>query len=264
MTPVFELRASQCPALMTATGDLDLTAASPAPNVLSPIVVGDKEALLTKSNATMVAVEAAGRFPTGAAAVTSGCDLAPTADGLAGGMSPGYVSLDVSLCFASTLEEAFPNDVRTFVWIQQSGDLYLGTDKDDVPGVLAAFLGSVLTAGGSWRSIDYSGRWTFARGGGLLYRRTADEAEPDDTPSSSERHLTRTAGGLYLWEGDRYTQVDATTTALSDELAALRAELDEQGRLLRRVLFQLNQTFGPRFLDSVTRPHLIRAAAERC
>lgn len=263
LTPVYELRASECPALMVATGNLDLSAASPAPQLLSPIVVGDKEALLTKTNAGLVAIEAAGRFPTGAAAVSSGCDLEPSGEGLAGGMSPGYVSLDVTLCFSSALEEGFPNDTRVFAWIQQSGDLYLGADQDDTPGVLAAFLGSVVTSGGKWRTVDYSGRWTFARGSGLLYRRTADAGEPDDTPSATERHLTRTAGGLYLWEGDRYTQLDDTTTSLSDALSTLEAELAAQGRLLRRVLWHLSHSpLGPQLLDPETRPHLIRAAAE--
>lgn len=110
---------------------------------------------------------------------------------------------------ALTLALATATD--SYLWIARDSTPHKRTTADGADMLLPpdtaqpyAYLG-MLTKDGSDNTtvIDLSGV-CYVRGG-MLWRQTADAGVPGDTPPAGLMLWTRTAGGLYLWDGTAYT-----------------------------------------------------------
>lgn len=88
------------------------------------------------------------------------------------------------------------------IWLGTDGVLHSGTGAY-VPASPAIYLGSVTAGASTITSVDASGVFTMA--GGLPRREVADTLEPADDPDAGAPiHITKTAGGTYLWDGEAY------------------------------------------------------------
>lgn len=97
---------------------------------------------------------------------------------------------------------ALTDATRNHIWAKRDGTLEARTDLTQ-PSQAAGYLGSALCAGGSISSVDESGV-LYSRMGNP-WRETADAGVPGDTPTADHAGmLTKTAGGVYLWDGTAY------------------------------------------------------------
>jgi hypothetical protein len=105
---------------------------------------------------------------------------------------------------------------NNWIWLKQDGTLVVTTTTAKPTGNVV-LLGCAITSGSAVTSVDYSGvvYWR----GGQMWRETADVGKPLDTPDSTLRFWTKTAGGLYFWDGLAYRYLQSmnvqslTTTA---------------------------------------------------
>lgn len=98
-----------------------------------------------------------------------------------------------------------------YVWLTQTGALVSDTTKT-YPAGAKIFLGTVTTSGSAITNIDNAGVITLS--GGKALRITADLGAPTDSPSSTLLLFTKTAGGMYVWDGyaHRYLATNAMRT----------------------------------------------------
>lgn len=199
--------AVNCPVPPSAGGLLDPYAAAPD-TVLTLhdyINLGDVLEGLQKHNRNTIRQEAAARFGSGARCVVQGLGLAWTT-GLTGIVEDGTAMLDGPAVLPTDESILLPDSTaRICCYIEQDTDILQDTTTLNYPSGITAFLGSFKTAGGVVTEIDHSGR-LIRLPGGLLYRRTADLGMPGDAGSlpGDLMLMTRTRGGLYLWDGSAY------------------------------------------------------------
>ncbi len=194
--PDYLLRADQCPAPMAPSGlivpadqvPIGFEGVQPGTNPWTPYLLRDASRM-----------QAVARYGGGAYGVVYGLDLGePT--GLTVPVSAGQAMIDHPATLASD-SSIVAVEGRNWVWLSRSGvvEALTSTAQPDTP---AALLGSILVSGGTVVSRDYSGRVELRHGG--AWRRTADVAQPGDAPPANWRGITRTQGGLYLWDEDTY------------------------------------------------------------
>jgi len=98
------------------------------------------------------------------------------------------------------------NNATNRIWLKQDGTFEVKTDLN-YPSIAACFIGTVVTSGGAISTRSTAGV-VYCRCG-IAYRETADAAEPQDTPNSLWiGGITKTSGGLYLWNGSQYLRLD--------------------------------------------------------
>lgn len=90
----------------------------------------------------------------------------------------------------------------TRIWLGIDGAIYSGTGAY-VPGVAAIYLASVTTSGSAVTAVDTSGVFTMV--GGLPTRQVNDTLAPTAPASGTPVHITKTAGGTYIWNGFAYS-----------------------------------------------------------
>lgn len=203
---VWTLTAVQVPLLMAPSAALDVAADPATPGSLNSFTAGDTTGVALKLNQNSRHVENLGRFGSGGWAVAFGLDLT-AGSGLTLNISAGIAIIDgVAKYAGGTL--ALADNTRSHIWISQAGAITARTDLTQ-PASSAVYLGSVLTAAAAISAVDYSGRVTAYNG--VPYRRTADTGTPADSPSAALRYYHETDAGLFVWEGTRYTAVDAQT-----------------------------------------------------
>lgn len=212
--PDYNLLASQCPAVQTPLSALYAGADPPTPVVGTAVSTGTAAAisLVDLLNADQVRGNLLGRYGGGGYAVWQGLELSD-GGGLTLNISAGQAGADgpAEVQNATTLE--LTDNVTNRVWLSRGGAIQAVTSASGTPlappdaATQWVFLGAVVTSGGAITSIDYSGRVQQGQGN-ILWRRTADTGEPSDTPPSTVRLLTKTAGGTYLWTSAEWISID--------------------------------------------------------
>lgn len=223
--PDYALTAANCPAPQTPLSALYAGATPPSPVVGTALATGPAGAggLVTLINADQVRGNLLGRYGGGGYAVWHGLELTD-GGGLEVDISTGQAGIDGPAEVRVATSLALTDNVTNRVWISRAGVLNKVTSASGTPlappdaSTQWVFLGAVVTSGGAITSIDYSGRIQQDQGG-VLWRRTADNGVPGDTPPSTVRLFTRTKSGLYFWDGVEYFRVrkpGKLTKALSD------------------------------------------------
>lgn len=209
--PVYLLRANQCPAIQMPAALLDESDGLPL--TAERILAGASgPAGLLQINQNAARLDNVGRHG-GAHAHCIKTGLALTAGaGLTLNIGTGHVGIDAgaTLDVATTLilpdgaYNAGDLTVRCWIWMNETTGVVQVTSSTVPPAGRYALLGSARTNAGAIVDIDYSGRLELR--GGMLYRRTGDEGAPTDAPPAVQV-ITRTGGGEYLWDGERYQAV---------------------------------------------------------
>ncbi|HRI45265.1 MAG TPA: hypothetical protein PLV39_13985 [Fimbriimonadaceae bacterium] len=94
---------------------------------------------------------------------------------------------------------------RVWIWFKQDGTLEAVATDPEPPAVKCVLLGSCTTNGSDVTAVDESGVVRLVSG--MPYRETADLGQPSDTPGAAIRLLTKTLGGLWLWDGAQWANV---------------------------------------------------------
>lgn len=248
MATVWTATAALCPALVSPSGLLIPTDGTPTQ--ASSITAGATTAGLTAFNVNAEKLDLLGRVGGGAFALapqegSTACELT-AGSGLTLNIAAGNFLVDSPGHRAATTL-ALTNNVYNWVWLTASGSLVAATSATtalpSTPASARVFLGRVLTAAGAITQIDYSGRLELR--GGTLYRRTADAGMPTDTPPASCQILTRTAGGLYLWDGDQYVSVGGSGGTVPYWIISTRT--------YQVALYEQAQVYGSLQIDGVLR-----------
>jgi hypothetical protein len=106
---------------------------------------------------------------------------------------------------------------RVFLWLQSTGDgnpgniIQVINSLTPPAGNPCVYLGSVKTNAGAIVEIDVSG--VFYKRAGVPWRQTADTDMPGDTPPANLAFLTKTLGGLWLWDGTSYVKLGSSGTS---------------------------------------------------
>jgi hypothetical protein len=249
----YNYRASEVPGVQSVLAPLYASASPPAPVVGTAVAVGTSAAgqdLPNLIDSDQVRGNLNGRFGGGCYAVWWGLELSDGGSGILN-ISVGAAGLDgpAEVKVATTLP--LTDGVTNYVWISRGGVINAVTSVSDAPllppdaAAPWAHLGAVPVTGGVIQGIDYSGRLQQDQGN-LALRRTADLAEPTDTPPSTVRFLTRTQGGLYLWDGAEYWALGSSTAATSAAVDDLSSDTDDLRELLGRLLARLTRSpLGP-------------------
>lgn len=231
MPVVYNLAATSCPAPQTPVSAFYASASPPAPVGVTAFAEGPAGAqgAVDLLNADQARLNLTTRYGCGYG-VWHGLDLT---DGgaLVLDISAGSAGADTAAEKKTAATLALTDNVTNYVWISRTGTINSVSSSSGTPlappdtATQWVYLGAAVTSGGSITSIDYSGRIQLDQGN-LLWRRTADVGVPADTPPSTVRLLTRTAGGLFLWDGLAYWRLmptGALALALSDANTTLTA-----------------------------------------
>jgi hypothetical protein len=220
MPTVYELAASLTPPLVVPATYLNPDAAPPAP-VTGPILADGARLYADTWNTLVAVTNALAQSGGGAYAVYHGLSL--TVSGLTvrvgngQAIIAGVITIDEVAGYATA---ALADNAYNWIWLTQAGAISVlsGTDEEDIPAAPSAacvFLGRVEMAAGAVVTIDGSGVYRLS--GGMLWRRTGDAGEPDDTPASVPNFWARTDGGIYVWDGTAYVAaLDAQTVLVTD------------------------------------------------
>lgn len=96
------------------------------------------------------------------------------------------------------------NTAHVYLWLKVDGTIEARTATTPASSS-GICIGTCKTLAGVISNIDYAGV-TFLMGG-MPTRWTADLSKPADSPSSGFVFLTKTLGGDFLWDGDRYVSI---------------------------------------------------------
>lgn len=97
-----------------------------------------------------------------------------------------------------------------WVWLMQNGTLTVQNGTTAKPSGNCCLLGAALTNATAVTAVETAGVVYFKNG--LPWRETADAGAPGDSPDSSLRLFTKTAGGTYFWDGTAHRLVAGSTT----------------------------------------------------
>ncbi len=123
--------------------------------------------------------------------------------GLTLAIASGHASIFGTVEYAGGTTVLPNNTSRCWIWLLQNGTITVLTSTT-TPGSAAVLLGSCITSAGVISDLDTSGV-PYIRGGNV-WRETADADAPSDTPSTSHFFITKTAGGIYTWDGSVYAE----------------------------------------------------------
>lgn len=201
---VWNLTAADCPAIgvpSTLLDPADLTPSTADTVVTTGAGSYGSGSLSIPFNGNGVLIDQVGRYGGGIAhCVKAGLELSD-GGGLVANISEGIIGIDAGVHKDATTQ-ALTNAAENYLWISITGAVTVQVGTTTPPAGRHVYLGRVTTAGGAITAIDYSGRLELR--GGTLYRRTADTGKPGDTPPSGVTIFTRTLGGVWIWDGDRY------------------------------------------------------------
>lgn len=254
-----------CPALVQPATPLSLSADPAAPLTFGEFSTGATTGTALKLNQNSRRAEIISQWGgAGAHGVFYGLDLSESS-GLTLAYSAGGANVNGPQVKTAASTLALTANVYNYVWITSAAAITAVTSsaRTSVPAAptsACCFLGRVLCNASNIVEIDYSGR-QYLRGG-CLWRRTADEGEPTDTPGSATLFFNRTAGGVYAWDGVEYFAVSGDTSSLSTDIEDLQSQLDEQDYLLKALLREYFVTFGPQTADPILMDGFSRALAE--
>lgn len=215
VTPVYSSLAANVPQWVPCPMPLDVNAAYPATpltyEMISQAQISDIPQALNRNSRRSEVVSQFGGA--GAFARIYGLELSEDT-GLLIAYSEGASNINGPQVKTADATLALDDETYSWVWITSAGTLSAVADPDplavpDPPTDAAAFLGRCRMVGGALTEIDYSGRHELR--GGTLWRRTADPAEPTDSPPANIQFFQRSLNGLYWWDGYQYWPVSADT-----------------------------------------------------
>lgn len=242
VTVTYNLTADLLPTIQAPTVvNSDVTSTTPVTVVQEMVTAGATSAATAreKYNRNDARTDNVGLFGGGGYAVNYGLALS-VSSGLTLAIAAGHLGIAAGI-YRDAGTQAVSNGADTYLWASATGDLLLSTSLT-VPDGGLLYLGRVTASGGIITAIDQSG--VFFRRGGICFRRTADLAEPQDSPPSTIAFLTQTPNDLWLWDGTGYTSV-GSNSLYAALLAALNAEIadrERSDRLFRQLLLALART----------------------
>lgn len=181
------------------------------PEVLNSLPTGDTEYLTSYFNEAAAAVDALSRVATGGCGIFEGLTL--SSSGLTVTVATGKACIDglVVLESGDTRSISVPSSTSTvFIWMRQSKALTYTTNTTP-PSGKAILLGMVTTGASTVTATEYSG--VLYMRGGQIYRETGDDRAPGDSPGSTVRLWTKTAGGTYYWNGVQHLEMVAANAS---------------------------------------------------
>ncbi len=209
----FPLAAASCPApqvpgALEFAADSYLAAAPPNHFLVTPgegtqgVYSGMSHGLAAAAiNMYLKCVEQLGRYGSGSYAILSGFTYTSAA-GLVITVAPGLALVDcpVESKVSKTITVA-DNTAAVWVWLLRNGNLASVNNSTAAPGggVPGVPLFVVTTSGGAVTAHDTSGVCYLRNGG--LWRTTADDGAPNETPNASLRLYTETNWFTYFWDG---------------------------------------------------------------
>jgi hypothetical protein len=203
LTITYALASSATPAVRAPSSSpadlLDPTVAEPAPVVAHTWATGASPNMAADLNGISARVDNLGRYGGGGYAIVDGLVLRE-GTGLQAIVGTGVASSDGHQVETAERNQALTGGVTSYLWQLRTGALSVVIGSLAAPSATAVYLGRIVTDGSAPTAIDGSGV-VYRRPGGLLYRRTGDAAAPDDSPPANLLLLTRTADGLWLWDG---------------------------------------------------------------
>lgn len=257
MEPTYLYSAVDCPAIPESPAAILIStggASTPISQSAESLLAGDTPlAGAGKLNRNFGRLDNLGRYGGGhAGAIWWGLELTdrspPAAEVV---VTAGQAGIDSGTELAADTPVPLTDGIRSRTWLSRGGTLSAVTIDSAAPLEPPdagdwTYLGLADVNGAALRSVDRSGVLTVYRGG-LVYRRTADSGAPTDTPPSSLRFLSRTAGGLYLWDGEQYAllDADAALAASLTDLTELTERLDWQECAFRQLLFVVATLLKP-------------------
>lgn len=254
--PTYDYEATACPPIQTPNANLYAGSDPPTPVVGTAVTAGPAAAvgLVDLLNADQVRGNLLGRYGGGAYAIWRGLELS-AGSGLTLNISAGQAGADGPAEVLTDTTLALTDNVLNRVWLSRLGALSAVTSASASPleppdtATQWVFLGTVACGAAAISGIDYSGRLTQYQGN-LLFRETADAGEPEDADDlpSTVRFFTRTQGGLYLWTGEEYAQVDGAADTVLTSLVSASASLDDLERRFRLQLLWTAQMLGLQYI----------------
>lgn len=209
------LNANQVPGVQVYSGFLrlfevwDPSGASPNGNapVAKPFIQGESADLRRKLNFNATSHDLSSRYGAGIVAVAHGLGLSAGA-GLTLNIAAGHALISGIVEVAAATTAVMFDNTTNHVWVTYAGAISVQNNVLTAPADPACYLGAVITAAGAISSVDTAGV-VYARGG-IMYRETADALTPNDTPTVTALYISKTAGGLYLWDGANYREFSGT------------------------------------------------------
>lgn len=210
------LLAVNCPAIQTPAAMLSLATAYSNPSGNAPtastFAYGDTIYMRPKLNVNASRLDLAGRYGGGAYAVAYGLALSVPGSGLALPVSAGHALIDGIVEVAANTTHTVPNgSPRCWIWLKQDASITHVNNSLTPPAGAVCLLGSCVTTGGNITSVDTSG--VLYMRGGVPWRQSADGGVPTDTPPNTFAFIHRSAGGLYIWDGLSYIDLNVSTHA---------------------------------------------------
>lgn len=251
------LLASEVPAVQVPASYID--PADGTPTISEAITAGETTTGRDKVNRNAARIDALGQVGAGGPyGVQQGTGELTAGSGLTANISAALVRIDGPLyCDAQTYACSSGDN---YLWLNASGSV-VRSGTTAVPSGGKVYLGRVTASGGGITAIDYSGRAELRSG--VLWRQTADEAQPLDTPPEAICFYALTTAGLYVWDGTDYHAITGGTTVIEATLETVEFEALTTQRALRRLVLNLARTpLGPYVLDEVTMPLLRQALLE--
>jgi len=165
-------------------------------------------------NENAVRADLAVRHGGGAWCIAQGLDLGD-GGGLLGTVGTGMALIDGGVPVSAVMSVPLLAGVN-HLWLARTADASVRTDLL-LPAGAAAYLGRIVTDGAAVTELDRSG--VLVMRGGTLYRRTADEGMPEDSPPAGLQFVAQTLGGRYLWTGSEYARIWEPLALHKDTLA---------------------------------------------
>lgn len=164
-------------------------------------------------NKDLALIALAGRYGAGVYATAYGLALG-TGSGLSLAIGKGHALIDGVVEKEIDFTQAVTDNIARFwVWLKQDATIVVQNNTTAKPAGNCVLLGSGVSSAGSITSVDTSGVVYLQNGD--LWRLTADTGAPSDLPDSTWRGYTKTAAGLFYWDGTLWRSIGNTYMAVA-------------------------------------------------
>lgn len=212
--------AANCPAVQVPGTVIYKGNSGQAPPTSVEFSTGSFTNVSANLNINSKGADMAQRYGSGGYGVGSGLTVS-AGTGLTASVAQGQAVMDgvVEVYAATTVVVSASSN--NWIWLKQDGTIVAQTTTAK-PSGNCCLLGCAITSGSIVTSVDTSGvvYWR----GGVMYRETNDVGVPLDSPDSTLRFYTKTAGGLYFWNGTAYVYMPSNAVLSVTTSSALTAD----------------------------------------
>lgn len=194
------LTSSSVPLPVTPTVSIDISDSADAPLVSNEFAAGMASGFTTKLNQDNKRQDLLAVYGGGGYGVCSGFVIT-AGSGLQAAVAAGKAVCGGVLEKTSSSNVVVSASSTNWIWLKQDGTFVVQTTTAKPSGE-CVLLGAAVTDGSGVTSIETAGV-VYLRGG-QLWRQTADSLAPQDSPGSTLRIWTTTAGGEYFWNGSAW------------------------------------------------------------